>query len=202
MSSCSVWLRSLARIVAASRPALTAAARTASSLPKNVSDAELPTIQEGRQAFKGDLRSTSALGIGDHIYDHTGKWLQVRVCRLIAWHNAQTCPAQVAPQHLRCAANYSIVADLLCTLQTPSQKLLCQSKQCCTLPQAHSVCSHFNCSTSLLLAAALASACASLRCTLQDGSAALCSTLRVKSIYWAPWQLLGCKDAVKLFCTV
>lgn len=28
-------------------------------------------------AFPGDLRSTSGLGTGDGIQDHTGKWLQV-----------------------------------------------------------------------------------------------------------------------------
>lgn len=30
-------------------------------------------------AFPGDLRSTSGLGTGDGIQDHTGKWLQVRL---------------------------------------------------------------------------------------------------------------------------
>lgn len=29
------------------------------------------------QAFVGDLRSTSALCVGDGIFDHTDKWLQV-----------------------------------------------------------------------------------------------------------------------------
>ena len=29
------------------------------------------------QAFPGDLRSTSALGFGDNLFDHTSKWLQV-----------------------------------------------------------------------------------------------------------------------------
>jgi hypothetical protein len=33
-------------------------------------------IQVGSQAFKGDLRSMSALGLGDGITSHTAKWLQ------------------------------------------------------------------------------------------------------------------------------
>lgn len=31
------------------------------------------------QAFVGDLRSTSALEVGDNVFNHTQKWLQVRV---------------------------------------------------------------------------------------------------------------------------
>lgn len=38
---------------------------------------ELPTItQKVGQAFPGDLRSSSALGLGDGITSHTEKWLQ------------------------------------------------------------------------------------------------------------------------------
>ena len=35
------------------------------------------TIQVGAQAFEGDLRSTSGLGLGDGLYTHTEKWDQV-----------------------------------------------------------------------------------------------------------------------------
>ena len=35
------------------------------------------TITDAAQAFKGDLRSTSALGLGDGLYSHTDKWYQV-----------------------------------------------------------------------------------------------------------------------------
>lgn len=35
------------------------------------------TITDSAQAFKGDLRSTSALGYGDGLYSHTAKWMQV-----------------------------------------------------------------------------------------------------------------------------
>lgn len=39
--------------------------------------AGLPTItKEIGQAFPGDLRSTSGLGLGDGIHSHTEKWLQ------------------------------------------------------------------------------------------------------------------------------
>jgi phenylpyruvate tautomerase PptA (4-oxalocrotonate tautomerase family) len=51
--------------------------RAAGSLIKPVKDKGTPTIQEGRQAFEGDLRSTSGLGVADGITDHTQKWLQV-----------------------------------------------------------------------------------------------------------------------------
>jgi hypothetical protein len=54
-------------------------ARMAGSLPKPRSDHYLPTITEGRQAFDGDLRSTSALGLADGITGHTEKWLQARL---------------------------------------------------------------------------------------------------------------------------
>ena len=44
-----------------------------------VPDDDLPTTTYyPGQAHLGDLRSTSALGIGDGIKTHTGKWLQVR----------------------------------------------------------------------------------------------------------------------------
>jgi hypothetical protein len=51
--------------------------RASGSLPKPMKDAASPTISEGRQAFEGDLRSTSGLGTGDGISTHTEKWLQV-----------------------------------------------------------------------------------------------------------------------------
>ena len=35
------------------------------------------TIQQGAQAFEGDLRSTSGLGLGDGLYTHTAKWNEV-----------------------------------------------------------------------------------------------------------------------------
>lgn len=54
-----------------------ASVRMAGSLPKPLTDQGTPTITEGRQAFDGDLRATSGLGLGDGIMDHTGKWLQV-----------------------------------------------------------------------------------------------------------------------------
>lgn len=37
------------------------------------------TIEHGAQAFEGDLRSTSALGIGDGLYTHTAKWNEARL---------------------------------------------------------------------------------------------------------------------------
>jgi NADH dehydrogenase (ubiquinone) Fe-S protein 6 len=37
---------------------------------------EYVTIQVGAQAFEGDLRSTSGLGLGDGLYTHTEKWDQ------------------------------------------------------------------------------------------------------------------------------
>lgn len=36
------------------------------------------TIEHGAQAFEGDLRSTSGLGLGDGLYTHTAKWNEVR----------------------------------------------------------------------------------------------------------------------------
>lgn len=36
------------------------------------------TTRQG-QAFVGDLRGASALGLGDGITDHTAKWMQVRI---------------------------------------------------------------------------------------------------------------------------
>ena len=35
------------------------------------------TIKHGAQAFEGDLRSTSGLGMGDGLYSHTAKWNEV-----------------------------------------------------------------------------------------------------------------------------
>ena len=43
-----------------------------------IKDEDLPTTIPGGQAFPGDLRSTSALGVGDGLKTHTAKWLQVR----------------------------------------------------------------------------------------------------------------------------
>lgn len=46
-------------------------------LQKTMESDELPKILEGRQAFDGDLRATSGLGLGDGLTSHTAKWLQV-----------------------------------------------------------------------------------------------------------------------------
>jgi hypothetical protein len=76
-------LRRAAQLLAgASRSAGVQPLRMAGSLPKKLGQNE-PVITEGRQAFEGDLRSTSGLGLGDGISNHTGKWLQVgaNVCR-------------------------------------------------------------------------------------------------------------------------
>ena len=62
------------------------------ALQKPLEDTGLPTIAEGRQAFEGDLRSTSALGLGDGLTTHTSKWFSV--CPFISttvvqdWHRA------------------------------------------------------------------------------------------------------------------
>jgi hypothetical protein len=45
-------------------------------LPEEVVDS-IPTTNSFGQAFGGDLRSTSGLGMGDGITNHTDKWLQV-----------------------------------------------------------------------------------------------------------------------------
>lgn len=43
------------------------------------------------QAFPGDLRSTSGLGFGDNLLDHTSKWLQVsRPCANAAMFTIET----------------------------------------------------------------------------------------------------------------
>lgn len=42
-----------------------------------IKDETLPSTKMPGQAFVGDLRSTSALSVGDGITTHTGKWLQV-----------------------------------------------------------------------------------------------------------------------------
>ena len=54
------------------------------------------TVTHTGQAFVGDLRSASALGLGDGITDHTSKWLQVReekgaIARLGAFACAFAC---------------------------------------------------------------------------------------------------------------
>ena len=41
------------------------------------------TIQQGAQAFEGDLRSTSGLGLGDGLYTHTAKWNEVTLTMLL-----------------------------------------------------------------------------------------------------------------------
>lgn len=51
--------------------------RAAGSAIKPIKDKGTPTIEEGRQAFEGDLRSTSGLGVADGFAHHTPKWLQV-----------------------------------------------------------------------------------------------------------------------------
>jgi hypothetical protein len=39
------------------------------------------TIKTGAQAFAGDLRSTSGLGLGDGLNSHTAKWDQVNALK-------------------------------------------------------------------------------------------------------------------------
>ena len=81
---------SLLATCSSSSPAVCSGLRWSGTLPANVSDKDMPTITEGRQAFEGDLRSTSALGFGDGIYDHTGKWLQVRhACSMLVGNMLQ-----------------------------------------------------------------------------------------------------------------
>lgn len=55
-----------------------AASVGAPSAVQPVNEKDLPTITECGQAFSGDLRSTSALGVGDGITSHTEKWMSVR----------------------------------------------------------------------------------------------------------------------------
>lgn len=43
-----------------------------------VTEDDLPTATEYGQAFLGDLRSVSGLGLGDGIKTHTKKWMDVR----------------------------------------------------------------------------------------------------------------------------
>eukprot|EP00887_Chlorella_sp_A99_P005620 scaffold1.g5620.t1 len=52
-----------------------ATASTASSANLVVKEEDIPVTTTPGQAFVGDLRSTSALGVGDGIRTHTGKWL-------------------------------------------------------------------------------------------------------------------------------
>jgi hypothetical protein len=63
------WLRA-----AGPRGAAAAAGEVA---PVKPSEDGTTTTTQG-QAFVGDLRSTSALMVGDGVFDHTRKWLQVR----------------------------------------------------------------------------------------------------------------------------
>jgi len=71
-----------ARALAARAPAPPPAPSTnrgpPASAPAPASADDGRTITAPGQAFVGDLRSASALGLGDGIHDHTGKWLQVR----------------------------------------------------------------------------------------------------------------------------
>jgi len=53
----------------------------------------IPTITvEPGQAFPGDIRSTSGLGMGDGLTSHTDKWLQVRVEWFDGFWNTVNCP--------------------------------------------------------------------------------------------------------------
>ncbi|KAL4859454.1 NADH dehydrogenase [ubiquinone] iron-sulfur protein 6 [Chlorella vulgaris] len=63
------WLRSAGSLTA---PA--AAGEVAPTKPVNSEDGITTTVPG--QAFVGDLRSTSALEVGDGVFDHTKKWLQ------------------------------------------------------------------------------------------------------------------------------
>ena len=49
----------------------------------------------GGAAFKGDLRATSGLGLGDGIHSHTAKWLQV------IWGHTQAGPCLPAQGNRR-----------------------------------------------------------------------------------------------------
>lgn len=51
---------------------------TDKELTKQAEETGIPTITvRVGQAFPGDLRSTSGLGLGDGLHSHTAKWLQV-----------------------------------------------------------------------------------------------------------------------------
>lgn len=50
---------------------------------------EIPTIKVGAQAFEGDIRSISGLGLGAGIHNHTAKWLSVSAER----HASPRCTA-------------------------------------------------------------------------------------------------------------
>ncbi len=50
-------------------------------LTKQAEETGIPTITvRVGQAFPGDLRATSGLGLGDGLHSHTAKWLQVVLC--------------------------------------------------------------------------------------------------------------------------
>lgn len=69
----SVGLRGLATKAAGDKAVAAAQAKGL-----QIKEEDIPTTIAGGQAFPNDLRSTSALGVGDGIKTHTGKWLQVR----------------------------------------------------------------------------------------------------------------------------
>lgn len=54
------------------------ATKASSSEAATLRDENLPSTKLPGQAFVGDLRSTSALSVGDGITTHTAKWLQVQ----------------------------------------------------------------------------------------------------------------------------
>lgn len=54
------------------------------------------------QAFPGDLRSTSGLGFGDNLLDHTSKWMQVRSHTISPW----TLLACFAPEACTSGLNF------------------------------------------------------------------------------------------------
>lgn len=52
------------------------------------------TIEHGAQAFEGDLRSTSGLGLGDGLYTHTAKWNEVQLVTYFSFGKNNAVPYQ------------------------------------------------------------------------------------------------------------
>lgn len=68
---------------------------SSSSLQKKMESDGLPTIEEGRQAFEGDLRATSGLGLGAGLTSHTSKWLSEVSMFFCLQHVPCACPRQL-----------------------------------------------------------------------------------------------------------
>ena len=92
------WLRA-AGARAAGTAVTSKAVAAAPSTAVASSEDGITTTTPG-QAFVGDLRSTSALCVGDGIFDHTSKWLQVGGGRGRGggggWRGARPAPALVS----------------------------------------------------------------------------------------------------------